>query len=42
MLILDTWNPHVTPAERELVTALTAGVGEFYGALPDYIGGSST
>ena len=41
VLILDTWNPHVTPPERELVTALTAGVGEFSGALPAYIAGSS-
>jgi len=41
VLILDTWNPQVSEAERELVTALTAGVGDFYGDLPDYIGGSS-
>ena len=40
VLILDTWNPYVTPQERELVSALTAGVGEFYGELPDYIAGS--
>ncbi|HEY0436794.1 MAG TPA: aspartyl/asparaginyl beta-hydroxylase domain-containing protein, partial [Phenylobacterium sp.] len=37
VLILDTWNPHVTPPERELVSALTEGVDEFYGRLPDYI-----
>ncbi|MGZ5948400.1 MAG: aspartyl/asparaginyl beta-hydroxylase domain-containing protein, partial [Caulobacteraceae bacterium] len=41
VLILDTWNPKVSAAERELVTALTAGVGDFYGDLPDYIAGSS-
>lgn len=41
VLILDTWNPYVTPPERELVTALTAAVGDFYGELPDYIAGSS-
>jgi aspartyl/asparaginyl beta-hydroxylase (cupin superfamily) len=33
VLILDTWNPHVTPAERQLVTALTAAVGDYYGDL---------
>jgi aspartyl/asparaginyl beta-hydroxylase (cupin superfamily) len=36
VLILDTWNPAVTPAERAAVTALTAAVGEFYGDLPDF------
>jgi len=41
VLILDTWNPYVTPPERELVTALTAAVGDYYGQLPDYIAGSS-
>jgi aspartate beta-hydroxylase len=41
VLILDTWNPQVTEAERELITALTAGVGAFYGDLPDYIAGSA-
>ena len=41
MLILDTWNPYVTTPEREMVTALTAAVGEYYGELPDYIAGSS-
>jgi aspartyl/asparaginyl beta-hydroxylase (cupin superfamily) len=40
VLILDTWNPYVSESERELVSALTAGVGEFYGELPDYIAGS--
>ena len=41
MLILDTWNPKVSEAECELVTALTAGDGDFYGDLPDYLGGSA-
>jgi aspartate beta-hydroxylase len=40
VLILDTWNPFLTEAEREMVTALTAGVGEFYGDLPTYAQGS--
>ncbi len=41
VLILDTWNPQVTEAERELVSALTAGVGEYYGQLPDYVAGAA-
>jgi aspartyl/asparaginyl beta-hydroxylase (cupin superfamily) len=40
VLIFDIWNPYMSPAERELVSALTVGVGEFYGELPDYIAGS--
>jgi len=36
VLVLDTWNPAVTPAERVAVTQLTAAVGEFYGELPDF------
>ena len=40
VLILDTWNPLLTEAERELVTALTAGVGEYYGDLPNYASGA--
>lgn len=39
VLILDTWNPFLTEAERELVTATTACVGEFYGELPEYARG---
>jgi aspartyl/asparaginyl beta-hydroxylase (cupin superfamily) len=39
VLILDTWNPAVTPAERTLVSALTAAVGGFYGELPDFVSG---
>jgi aspartate beta-hydroxylase len=40
VLIFDIWNPFISPAERELITALTVGVGEFYGELPGYIAGS--
>jgi aspartate beta-hydroxylase len=39
VLILDTWNPYLTEAERDLVTELTAGVGDYYGDLPAYAGG---
>jgi aspartyl/asparaginyl beta-hydroxylase (cupin superfamily) len=41
VLIFDTWNPYLTDAERELVTALTAGVGEYYGELPSYASGAA-
>ena len=37
VLIFDIWNPLTTPAERELVSALTTGVEQFYGALPSYL-----
>ena len=37
VMILDIWNPYVRPAEREMVAALTAGVGEFYGELPAFM-----
>jgi aspartate beta-hydroxylase len=37
VLIFDIWNPYVTPAEREMVSALTTGVEQFYGALPSYL-----
>lgn len=40
VLILDTWNPFLTEAEREMVSALTAGVGEYYGELPAYASGA--
>jgi aspartyl/asparaginyl beta-hydroxylase (cupin superfamily) len=40
VLIFDIWNPHVSPAERELVSTLTVGVGEFYADLPSYVVGS--
>lgn len=41
VLILDIWNPYVTPAEREMVSALTVGVSDFYGPLPPYLAGSA-
>jgi aspartyl/asparaginyl beta-hydroxylase (cupin superfamily)/Flp pilus assembly protein TadD len=37
VLIFDIWNPYVTPAEREMVSALTTGVEQFYGSLPSYL-----
>jgi aspartyl/asparaginyl beta-hydroxylase (cupin superfamily) len=40
VLILDTWNPHLSPAEQEMVTALTEGVGEYYADLPAYASGA--
>lgn len=40
VLILDVWNPFLTDAEREMVTALTAAVGDYYGDLPDYARGA--
>jgi aspartyl/asparaginyl beta-hydroxylase (cupin superfamily) len=40
VLILDIWNPFLSQAERELVTELTSGVGEFYGELPEYARGA--
>jgi aspartate beta-hydroxylase len=30
ILMIDIWNPHLTPAERELVTGLLNGVREYY------------
>jgi aspartyl/asparaginyl beta-hydroxylase (cupin superfamily) len=32
VLIIDIWSPFLSVAERELVTEVTAGVGEYYGA----------
>jgi len=32
VLILDIWSPHLKPAEREMVAAIAAGVGEYYGS----------
>ena len=29
VLILDVWNPHLTPAERDAVAALVAVMGDF-------------
>jgi aspartyl/asparaginyl beta-hydroxylase (cupin superfamily)/Tfp pilus assembly protein PilF len=37
VLIFDIWNPYVDEAEREMVAALTEGVGAFYGSLPSYV-----
>jgi aspartyl/asparaginyl beta-hydroxylase (cupin superfamily) len=37
VLIIDIWNPCLTQAEREMVSALTMAVDEFYGDLPGYI-----
>ena len=34
ILIFDAWNPHVTMAERELVTALLGGMTEYYNDPP--------
>jgi aspartyl/asparaginyl beta-hydroxylase (cupin superfamily) len=31
VLIVDIWNPHLSPAERDLVRAMTVAVGEYYG-----------
>ena len=31
VLIFDVWHPHLTPAERAMITALTAGVNAFTG-----------
>jgi aspartyl/asparaginyl beta-hydroxylase (cupin superfamily) len=41
VLILDCWNPYLSEAEREMVSALTAGVGDFYGELPEYARGAA-
>jgi aspartate beta-hydroxylase len=40
VLILDIWSPHVTLAEREMVSRVTADVGEFYGTGSYHEGGS--
>lgn len=37
VLIFDIWNPYTTEAEREMVSALTVGVEQFYGSLPSYL-----
>jgi aspartate beta-hydroxylase len=44
ILICDIWNPYLTPAERDMVSAATAGIQEFYeGDLPGRpAGGKST
>lgn len=40
VLILDIWSPHVSLAERELVSRVSADVGEFYGTGSYHEGGS--
>jgi aspartyl/asparaginyl beta-hydroxylase (cupin superfamily)/cytochrome c-type biogenesis protein CcmH/NrfG len=35
VLIVDIWSPFLDYAERELIRALTARIGEFYGSLPN-------
>ncbi|THD59434.1 aspartyl/asparaginyl beta-hydroxylase domain-containing protein [Phenylobacterium sp.] len=37
VLIFDIWNPYVSEAEQEMVSALTRGVEAFYGELPSYL-----
>jgi len=37
VLIVDVWNPYLSVAEREMICALTVGVNDYYGALPDFI-----
>jgi aspartate beta-hydroxylase len=41
VLILDTWNPALSEPEREMITALTNGVGDYYGELPAYARGTA-
>ena len=40
VLILDIWSPHLTAAERDMVSKVTADVGEFYGTATYHEGGS--
>jgi aspartate beta-hydroxylase len=37
VLIIDVWNPHLSEAERAMVGALTEGVNDYYGELPEFI-----
>nr|HEX2815606.1 aspartyl/asparaginyl beta-hydroxylase domain-containing protein [Phenylobacterium sp.] len=37
VLIFDIWNPYTTDAEREMVSAVTTGVEQYYGSLPAYL-----
>jgi aspartyl/asparaginyl beta-hydroxylase (cupin superfamily)/Flp pilus assembly protein TadD len=37
VLIFDVWNPYTTEAEREMVSAVTTSVEQFYGELPPYL-----
>ena len=36
VLIFDIWNPHLTPPEREMVTALAAAANAFSGGAPGF------
>ena len=36
VLIFDIWHPHLTPPERAMITALTAGMNAFLGGSPDF------
>lgn len=38
VMIVDMWSPFLSLAERELVRALTARVGEYYGSIPGQSG----
>ncbi|HKR34273.1 MAG TPA: aspartyl/asparaginyl beta-hydroxylase domain-containing protein [Steroidobacteraceae bacterium] len=31
ILILDVWNPYLTAAERDLVSAMVTGIARYYG-----------
>jgi aspartate beta-hydroxylase len=42
VMIFSIWNPFLSFAEREMITAATACVGEFYGPLPSYTYGASS
>jgi aspartyl/asparaginyl beta-hydroxylase (cupin superfamily) len=34
VLIFDIWHPHLSQAERSLITAMTAGLNAFLGSVP--------
>lgn len=34
ILLMDTWNPHLQPVEREAVTRLVEGIGDFNAQVP--------
>jgi len=36
VLIFDVWHPHLTPPERALITAMTAGINAFSGDVAGY------
>ena len=41
VMIFSIWNPYLSLAEREMITAATAAVGAFYGPLPSYTYGTA-